>query len=374
MALSFVAKDFQRIPVKGFVPEKGTTAPATPVEGQLWVDTNTSPAVLKQYDGTTWVGVGFIADGSITDAKIAANAAIALSKLATNPLARANHTGTQAASTISDLQSVVQGYSLSDFAALTADLDLAGFKLTNVATPTAGSDAVTKDYADNLRAGISVKDPVEVVATGNVNLAAPGATIDGVTLAAGDRFLAPDQTDPTESGIYEFTGAASAATRDTADVVDGTLVAVAQGTKAGEQWIQTADVAGGADEDWVAFKTGGQTYSAGTGLSLSGTQFSLPNVSIANGGTGATTAAGALTNLGAAGAYGETIAAASLPGSGTAVTVTHNLGTVYVGAWFTLDTSGDAVDLAWRVVDANSIEVSSDVALPEDVNAAVFGA
>lgn len=38
----------------------------------------------------------------ITNSDIAAGAAIALSKLSTDPLARANHTGTQAAATISD--------------------------------------------------------------------------------------------------------------------------------------------------------------------------------------------------------------------------------------------------------------------------------
>ena len=43
-----------------------------------------------------------IADNTITNTNINASAAIALSKLATDPLARANHTGTQAMATISD--------------------------------------------------------------------------------------------------------------------------------------------------------------------------------------------------------------------------------------------------------------------------------
>jgi len=42
-------------------------------------------------------------DLSVTDAKVAAAAAIALSKLATDPLARANHTGSQAQSTVTSL-------------------------------------------------------------------------------------------------------------------------------------------------------------------------------------------------------------------------------------------------------------------------------
>ena len=66
-----------------------------------------------------WVeyGGGAVADGSITSAKIAndsiinedinSSANIALSKLASDPLARANHTGTQAASTISDFDTEV---------------------------------------------------------------------------------------------------------------------------------------------------------------------------------------------------------------------------------------------------------------------------
>ena len=49
-----------------------------------------------------------IADGTIVNADINASAAIALSKLATDPLARANHTGTQLASTISDFNEAAQ--------------------------------------------------------------------------------------------------------------------------------------------------------------------------------------------------------------------------------------------------------------------------
>lgn len=48
------------------------------------------------------VNSSIIADGSIVDADINVAAAIALSKLATDPLARSNHTGTQTRSTISD--------------------------------------------------------------------------------------------------------------------------------------------------------------------------------------------------------------------------------------------------------------------------------
>ena len=48
-----------------------------------------------------------IVDGAIVNADVNAGAAIALSKLATDPLARANHTGTQTASTVSDFNTAV---------------------------------------------------------------------------------------------------------------------------------------------------------------------------------------------------------------------------------------------------------------------------
>jgi len=71
-------------------------------------------------------------DGTVTNAKVASGAAIALSKLATDPLARANHTGSQAAATISDLAATVQAYRLDQFAVPTADLSLNTHSLTNV--------------------------------------------------------------------------------------------------------------------------------------------------------------------------------------------------------------------------------------------------
>src|SRR4051812_30775942 len=46
---------------------------------------------------------GTVADGSITDAKIASGAAIAIAKLAIDPTLRSNHTGTQPATTITGL-------------------------------------------------------------------------------------------------------------------------------------------------------------------------------------------------------------------------------------------------------------------------------
>lgn len=80
-----------------------------------------------------------------------------------------------------------------------------------------------------------VKQPVRVASTANVSLTAPGATIDGVTMVAGDRMLLKDQSTASQNGLYVWNGAASTATRTTdattaADFGYGFKVFVREGT------------------------------------------------------------------------------------------------------------------------------------------------
>lgn len=73
--------------------------------------------------GVTNIGSSQITDGSIIDADINASAAIALSKLASDPLARANHTGTQLAATISDFNAAVATQIVNPFIVLKKTAD-----------------------------------------------------------------------------------------------------------------------------------------------------------------------------------------------------------------------------------------------------------
>lgn len=91
-----------------------------------------------------------IFDGTITNADIAAGAAIALSKLATDPLARANHTGTQTLSTISDAGtlaglSAVASAQITDGTIVNADISassaIADTKLATISTAGKVSDS-----------------------------------------------------------------------------------------------------------------------------------------------------------------------------------------------------------------------------------------
>jgi len=143
-----------------------------------------------------------------------------------------------------------------------SDLDFGNVaKATNLPNPTASSDAATKAYVDSAVEGLAWKDSVRVASTANINLASPGATIDGVTMVANDRFLAKDQTTGSQNGIYIWNGAATPATRaldcDTAAELEQAVATVEEGTSAGSTYRQTVVNAtlGTTTLTWTTFGT-----------------------------------------------------------------------------------------------------------------------
>lgn len=362
-------QDFSQIPMLGVVPESNSVPPANPVPGQLWTDRSVTPAKVRWHDGTNWIAADgtSIPAGYIANIHVSPTAGIALSKLAVDPTARANHTGTQTASTISDFDAQVRVTRLDQHAAPTNTVDLNGQRIANLANPVSGADAASKSYVDNARAGIAVKDPVRVAANTNINLATPGATIDGVTMVAGDRFLAPSQSTSTQNGIYQYNGASTPATRTTdadgaGEVFDGSMIAVAEGTYGGYQFIQTATASGAPGtwtQTWVVFQTGGQTYTAGTGLSLSGTTFSISApIPIALGGTSGSSAFAARTNLGAIGKYSANLGAIT---AGAQYNITHNLQSTDIGAWFRTTTDSREIVVDWAPTGVDTMAVYADM-------------
>lgn len=198
---------------------------------------------------------------------------------------------------------------------------------TVTTTPTTGNDLANKTYVDTMvSSGITyhtpvrVESPINLNATYNNGTAGVGATltnagtqaalvIDGVTVSVNDRVLVYQQTTQTQNGVYVVTDTGSGSTnwvltratdadsyavKDPNALGEGDAVFVQQGdTGAGETYVcnTVGTITFGTTNITFVQVSSAQIYSAGTGLTLTGTQFSI-------------------TNTGTAGTYG---AAATVP-------------------------------------------------------------
>ena len=128
-----------------------------------------------------------IVDGTIVDGDIA-NATITAAKMVTDPYARANHTGTQLASTVSDFDTQVRTSRLDQMAAPTASVALNAQKITGLGTPTANTtDAATTAYVDTEIANLVNSAPGTLDTLGEIATAiqAGGSVFDAMVLKAG---------------------------------------------------------------------------------------------------------------------------------------------------------------------------------------------
>lgn len=154
-------------------------------------------------------------------------------------ISRANHTGTQVASTISNFDTQVRTNRLDQLASPTASVAFGSQKITGLADPTNPQEGATKAYVDAataaLSGGLAFKGAARVATASNITLATPGATIDGVAPTSGDVILLTGQSTGSQNGPYVWTGAASALTRPanwdtTGEAVPGSMWIVQQGT------------------------------------------------------------------------------------------------------------------------------------------------
>jgi hypothetical protein len=243
---------------------------------------------------------------------------------ATDPYARTNHTGTQAASTIVDFDAAVRTSKVTDLTAPTSSFSLNSQKITNLAEPTASGDATTKNYVDNAITGLSWKQPVRVLATGNVTVASPGAAIDGVTLAGDDRVLLTAQGTGSQNGLYVFNGAGAAMTRaadaNSAAELVGMAVFVEEGTSADTAWTLATNAPITVDTTTLSYVqfTGAASFVAGAGLAQTGNQIDVVA------GTGISLA-GDQVSIDTA-VVASKYATAIGDGTATSFVITHNLG------------------------------------------------
>lgn len=228
------------------------SAPSSPIAGQIYY--NTTSNNFQYYTGSAWIVVTSFTPGS---------------------------------------------YSLSQFAAPTADVAWGSYKITGLATPTNTADAATKGYVDGVAQGLNVKGSVVAATTANITLSG-AQTIDGVSIVAGNRVLVKNQSTASNNGIYVASASTWARSSDEPTPTQGDFTFVEQGsTNAAQGWI----LANGTTT-WTQFSAAGE-YTAGTGISISGNVISVASTTPQK--------------------FSQTLST-----SATSYTITHNLGTLDV--------------------------------------------
>lgn len=209
---------------------------------------------------------------------------------------RANHTGTQLSSTISDFDTEVRSSRLDQMSNPTAAVAMNSQKLTGVADPTNPQDAATMNWVSSQLSGITtglvLKGAVRAISAANINIASPGTTIDGLTPSNGQVFLLTAQTTGSQNGPYVYNGSGVSMTRATNWNTSGQAVL-------GSFWV----VEEGSQADKYALMTNNGSFTLNTD-------------------TAVFTYVGAVSGTGVQGVEQDLG-----DGSSTVFTVTHNFGT-----------------------------------------------
>jgi hypothetical protein len=252
----------------------------------------------------------------------------------------------------------------------TGSVDVNSARITELATPTASTDAATKQYVDDVAQGLHVHESCDVATTGTLTSITGGTitydngtagvgatlttssgnfdTIDGQSVSNGDRILVKDESTTANNGIYVKTSSTvltRASDFDTpTELAGGDFTFVTTGTQYNDTgWVMTdaVDTIGTDPVTFVQF-SGAGTYTAGTGLTLTGSEFSITNTAVSaasygNGTHNATFTVNARGQLTAAANVAITANAEVLTGTSLNSSVVDSsltsVGTIDTGVW-----------------------------------------
>jgi hypothetical protein len=353
MARKFlVSIDLSKNELQNAAIQNLASAPATPATGQIYF--NTVDAALYIYNGTRWEVAGnailsgllasrplanavdagtifyatdtylfYYSDGSTWTQTNAFGTVTAQTSYGASSgngsattYARADHThgtpalGTSTPNAISGAAGAAGSASVPSKEDHThaftpsTDLNMQGFKLGNLATPTVSTDAATKQYVDDVAQGLNIHAASYAATTANLNAtysngtSGVGATLtnagtqaafitDGTTPSVNDRILVKNQTTTSQNGIYTLTTVGSGSVNwvltratdfDTAvEIAGGDFTFVDNGTlNANTGWVNVDEVTT-VGTDPIVFQqfSGAGTYTASNGVLLTGTNFTF---------------------------------------------------------------------------------------------------
>ena len=277
---------------QGAITTVGTLTGLT-VGGDATIADGANDFDIASHDGTNGLKLGGVLvtatsaelnvlDGSTAGTAVASKALVVDANkdinLGSGDITATNVTGTLQTATQTNVTSVgtLDGLAVSGSQTVT----MGSNRITNVADPSQAQDAATKSYVDAVKTGLDVKDSVRVATTAAGTLAtsfANGSTVDGVTLATGDRILLKNQATASANGIYTV-AASGAPTRATdydadAEVSGGSFCFVEEGTtNADSGWVVSTNgdiTVGSTSIDYAQFSGAGQ-ITAGLGMTKTG--------------------------------------------------------------------------------------------------------
>lgn len=203
---------------------------------------------------------------------------------------------------------------------------------------------------------LAYKLPVRASATGNLASLVGVQTVDGVSLASGDRVLLTEQTNPVDNGLWIVRAVGDPAPHAAGIWTRATDLPAAQASGAG--WgviVREGTTRGGTAWLIVAGGTAAEQPVVGVGalafFQFINGPFPLP---IARGGTGATTAAAARAALAGVGKHVATITG---DGVSQSFAVSHALGTTNVAVTIR-DANGIRADADDDVISIDSVNIT----------------